>query len=95
MNTRSLKLVALYIVLTAGAVIMVFPIIWTLVSSFKTPAEIMRIPPTFLPQQFTLRNFEQLFRNTSIWALLCKQLDRCHHNHPIGALHELARGLSV
>ena len=42
MNTRSLKLVALYIVLTAGAVIMVFPIIWTLVSSFKTPAEIMR-----------------------------------------------------
>jgi len=61
MNTRSLKLVALYIVLTAGAVIMVFPIIWTLVSSFKTPAEIMRIPPTFLPQQFTLRNFEQLF----------------------------------
>lgn len=61
MKERYLKLMALYLVLIVGGIIMVFPIIWTLLSSFKVPAEIMRVPPTFWPENFTLRNFEQLF----------------------------------
>jgi multiple sugar transport system permease protein len=50
----------LWAVLAVGAFIMVFPFLWTLLASFKTPAELREIPPTFLPQQFTLENWQDL-----------------------------------
>lgn len=36
------------------AVIMLFPVYWMIISSFKTNAEIFAKVPTFFPQQFTL-----------------------------------------
>lgn len=40
---------------------MVFPFYWMLVSSFKTPPEIIRIPPTLIPKSFTLAHYVNLF----------------------------------
>lgn len=49
------------VLLTLGAVIMVFPFLWMILSAFKTDAEIMSQIPSIFPRDFTLENFEQLF----------------------------------
>lgn len=46
-----------YAALTVGAVIMIFPFIWMLLTAFKTNAEVMQIPPTILPAQWNMDSF--------------------------------------
>ena len=41
----------------AVALLLFSPILWTLVTAFKTEAEAIASPPTFLPETFTLENF--------------------------------------
>ena len=41
---------------------MLFPFIWMLLSSFKTNAEIMRFPITWLPEKWVFDNYETVFR---------------------------------
>jgi len=43
------------------ACIMLFPIYWIVVSSFKTNAEIFASPPTFIPANFTLESYTSQF----------------------------------
>lgn len=43
--------------LTIGAVLMVAPIVWAAVSSFKTPSELAQSPPTLLPGQLEVGNY--------------------------------------
>ena len=47
--------------LMSGAVFMVLPILWMVVSAFKPPAEIIVWPPVILPKEPTLENFRGLF----------------------------------
>ena len=49
-------------VLMAGALLMVLPMLWMLVTSFKPAAEIALWPPRFLPQAPTLANYIGLFQ---------------------------------
>ena len=49
------------ILLTVGAVVMIFPFIWMICSAFKTDSEIMSKIPSLFPREFTLDNFKQLF----------------------------------
>ena len=46
-----------YLVLGAGAVVMLFPFFWMLVTSFKPLSEVRVWPPTILPQTFTFSNY--------------------------------------
>ena len=55
-------LFACHVVLMAGAVVMVAPMLWMFVTAFKTQAEIAIWPPVFLPQHWTLENFSGAFR---------------------------------
>src|SRR5690606_30255457 len=41
----------------AVALLLFSPILWTLLTAFKTEAEAIASPPTFLPHTFTLDNF--------------------------------------
>ena len=43
--------IMIYGALTLGAVLMIFPFIWMLLTSFKSPAESVQIPPTILPSR--------------------------------------------
>lgn len=61
--------------LTIGAALMVAPIAWAALSSFKTPRELAKSPPTLLPDRFasgnysealTSFNFAQYFLNSVI-----------------------------
>jgi multiple sugar transport system permease protein len=48
--------------LTVGLVLLVAPFVWMLLSSFKTPAELAARPPTLVPHEPTLANYDSLFR---------------------------------
>lgn len=50
-----------YVVLSFFACIWIFPFFWMILGSLKTQREIMRIPPTFLPQNPTFSNFTRWF----------------------------------
>ncbi len=60
---RSLPLakVLLYVLLTTYAVITLIPFLWALSASFKPLSEIVSGTPNFLPQNFTLDNYRQIF----------------------------------
>ena len=50
-----------YVVLAAGLVLLAGPFLWMLLGSFKTDAELRRVPPTWLPENPGLDNYRQLF----------------------------------
>ena len=47
-----------YFFLILGALIMVFPFLWMILTSSKTVPESMQIPPTIFPQNWMLDNFK-------------------------------------
>lgn len=51
----------IYLLLILGALIMVFPFIWMILTSFKTHAEAIKFPPQFWPSHFSLDNFKEAF----------------------------------
>lgn len=53
--------VVTYAVLVIGVVIWIFPFIWMYLGSVKTQREIMTKPPTFLPKEPTLENYNMWF----------------------------------
>ncbi|WP_197698195.1 carbohydrate ABC transporter permease [Micromonospora viridifaciens] len=50
-----------YVVLAGGLVLLVGPFVWMLLGSFKTDAEVRRVPPTWLPESPTAENYRHLF----------------------------------
>lgn len=46
-----------HVLLAVGAVVMVFPFIWQFLTSFKTTAESLAVPPTILPSQWQFQNY--------------------------------------
>lgn len=52
------------------AVVFLLPLIWMVGSSLKTEAEIMSIPPTFVPKVPQWQNYGQLFTNPTIMQML-------------------------
>lgn len=48
---------ATLLVLLGAAAIMIFPFVWMILSSLKTPAEVTSLPPTLLPEEFLFSNY--------------------------------------
>ena len=46
-----------YFFLIAGSVLMIFPFVWMILTSLKTLAESMQVPPTILPAKAVFENF--------------------------------------
>jgi len=55
-----------YLILIPASLISLLPFIWMILSSFKTLSEIRQIPPTFLPQEFTLENYDRVLNNPNL-----------------------------
>jgi multiple sugar transport system permease protein len=53
--------IVIYLLLTIGALIMVFPFIWMILCSFKDYSEVIRIPPKFFPTHFNFSNYKKAF----------------------------------
>ena len=62
-RSRKTATILTYAVLILGAVIMIFPFVWMILTSSKTVYESTRIPPTIFPQQFTVANFQDVLTN--------------------------------
>jgi arabinooligosaccharide transport system permease protein len=58
---RLARTTTLYLVLTAGLVLCLLPLVWTLSSSFKTPGEIFDYPPSVVPHVWTGGGYRSLF----------------------------------
>jgi multiple sugar transport system permease protein len=61
---RRAKTISLYLVLSAGAIIMLAPLIWMVLASFKTLPELLKLPPTILPEHFGFDNIRTVFNDT-------------------------------
>lgn len=61
------------LVLTAVTVIG-FPFLWMLLCSLKLPAELYNAPPAFLPHQWTLGNYSDLFEQTGFASYFLNSL---------------------
>ncbi|QKQ76071.1 carbohydrate ABC transporter permease [Nostoc sp. TCL240-02] len=53
--------VLLYVLLTLYAIVTLIPFLWALSASFKSLTEIVSSEPNFLPKNFTLDNYRQIF----------------------------------
>jgi multiple sugar transport system permease protein len=51
-----------YVILSLLAIVVFFPLLWLVLSSFKGAAEIWRSPPTLFPENFTLSGYRDLFK---------------------------------
>jgi len=58
------------ICLAVGGVLVILPFVWMILSSFKPESEIQNIPPTLLPERFTMENFKNLFENMNFGVYL-------------------------
>jgi ABC-type glycerol-3-phosphate transport system permease component len=54
-----------YLLVYGVALLILLPFVWVLFSAFKPEAELMRYPPTILPERWTSENFTQFFDATS------------------------------
>ena len=50
-----------YVINYTLVIIIIFPIYWTLISSFKKPHELIISEPTFYPQDITLQYYDQMW----------------------------------
>ncbi|WP_117195876.1 carbohydrate ABC transporter permease [Rhizobium terrae] len=78
---KNITLIALYSVLSLYALLTLSPFIWMLITSFKEPADLFRLPPSFAPTQLftdapfanytsalTERDFSTFFINSLLVA---------------------------
>ncbi len=50
-----------HLFLSLGALVMVGPFVWEVLTAFKTFAESIQVPPVLIPAQFNFDNFEKVF----------------------------------
>jgi len=62
---RLLRTAARYLLVYGVAFIVLLPFIWVLLSAFKSESELLRYPPTLMPETWTVANFTQFFGATS------------------------------
>lgn len=76
--SRNTNTILVYAVLGAGAILMIFPFLWMLLTSFKSAGESVQIPPTILPKRWISENygraleslpFVKLYINTTLLIL--------------------------
>ena len=56
---RNTGKILMYAALVLGAVLMIFPFVWMLLTSFKSAGESVQIPPTILPRQWLTDNYRR------------------------------------
>jgi len=58
--------IATYAVLAVGLAVTLVPFIWILMTSLKPASEIVRIPPTFFPEQWSLNSYQTIFSDPKV-----------------------------
>lgn len=66
--------IMLYLLVFAAVSVIGFPLFWMLLCSFKPGSELYSVPPTFLPHQWTLQNYRDLFIQTNFLTYFANSL---------------------
>jgi multiple sugar transport system permease protein len=64
--TRLLGRIIVYTILILGTVITLIPFIWVILTSLKPASEIIKIPPTFFPQKWTIQSYLTIFHDPNV-----------------------------
>jgi multiple sugar transport system permease protein len=67
------KRIALYIVLVLGAALMVFPFVWTIITSISPEAS-LTVSPSLIPKDPSLAGYAELFANTPFAVVVANSL---------------------
>ena len=59
MTSRTLRKAGVYALLILLSIIVLFPILWIALSSFKPGSELFHYPPSLFPERFTFENYTQ------------------------------------
>lgn len=62
------------LIMTVGSVLVALPFIWMILSSFKTEREVLNIPPTLFPNNFTFDHYIKLFQSLDFDVYLVNTL---------------------
>ena len=54
----------LYSAVIASVMIVCFPMLYIVLASFKSGSDLSAVPPTLFPTEWTIRNYEELFRQS-------------------------------
>ena len=57
-----------------GSILMIFPFIWTILTSFKTQGEAIMIPPIFFPSHWNFDSYKEVLRTLPFDALYLNTL---------------------
>ena len=79
--------IVLHVALTAGALLMIVPFVWMILSSLKSHAEITAFPPTWLPEAARFANYPEALQFAPFGTLLHQlagDLGRTHRDQPGG-----------
>ena len=63
---RSFRLSLAYFILVPASLMALLPFVWMILSSFKTLKEIRQVPPTFVPKEFTLDNYQKVLMDKDL-----------------------------
>src|SRR5262245_46648883 len=58
---------AAFLVVLAGAILFLIPLLWMVSASVSTNAEIFMYPPRWIPRRILLSNYPEAFRTISYW----------------------------
>jgi multiple sugar transport system permease protein len=61
LKKNKVRVAGSYIYLTILALLAVFPLLWIIVSSFKSNNEMNKFPTSFFPKELTMRNYNLVF----------------------------------
>lgn len=77
---------ATLVLISAGAVIMLFPIVWMILCSFKTQNEMYQMPPSFFPNQWNFKNYVSVFKQMPFGRYYLNSLGTSAINTLVGVL---------
>jgi multiple sugar transport system permease protein len=58
--------VLIYLLLTVGCLVTLLPFLWMVSTSIKSSTEIIRLPPTLIPEKPTLQSFRTIFTDPRV-----------------------------
>lgn len=65
---------SVYLLLILVALVVIFPIIWMMLTSFKLEGEVQVYPPTILPEVWSLSAYRNVFKLYPFWLFLFNSL---------------------
>ena len=69
--------IAVVLLLLIGIPFQIFPYFWMLTNSFKTDLEIIQVPPSFIPNEWSFAGIIQTFQVYNLWGNLANTLILC------------------